>query len=249
MIGRREVTLPREDVSRFVVHLTRDDTGEWDGAGQEARLNFLDIYRQRKILALKAHCLHAKKMTPKQRKKCRVACFTEMPLTAIQHVARPIPGRQIQLEPYGFVFKREFIIEKGAQQVQYVNSYAGNSEVRDGYDSIFTIAAKKDFTGRMWRTLPFVSAMHESCDFCWEREWRILGDLTFNYSDLVCLILPEEGNGPLKFSLAQKGISWIAPEWGAEQIVECLSDQQRRTRRLNPPTEKPQLVVRRTADY
>lgn len=247
MIRRREVTLRREDISRFVVHLTRDDSGEWEGAGQVARLNFLDIYHQRRILALEAHCLHAKKMTLKQRKKCRVACFTEMPLTAIRHAVSPIPGRRIQLEPYGFVFKREFIIQNGAQQVQYVNSYAGNSGVRVGYDSVFRIAAKSDFSGKMWRTLPFVSAMHDGCDFSWEREWRILGDLRFNYSDLVCVILPEEGSGPLKFSIAQKGISWIAPDWEAEQIIESLSDQQRRTRRLSPQAKQQRTVIRYAA--
>src|SRR5690606_7518272 len=96
MFGRPEVTEHREDVSRFMVHLTRDDSGEWgEGGGDTARKNFLDIYRERTILAPKAHCLHAWKMTPSQEKKCRVACFSEMPLSAIKHVAKPIHGRRI----------------------------------------------------------------------------------------------------------------------------------------------------------
>jgi hypothetical protein len=173
MIGRHQVTEQRDDISRFMVHLTRDDSGDWEGGGGgTARQNFLDIFRERTILAPKAHCLHARKMTPSQEKKCRVACFSEMPLSAIKHVAKPISGRRIELEPYGFVFKREFIIEKGGQEVTYVNSYEGNSAVRDSYDRSFEIAVKNDFTGKLWRQLPFVSAMNERFDFFWEREWR-----------------------------------------------------------------------------
>ncbi len=222
-----------------MVHLTRDDSGEWPGGGGDtARNNFLAIYHERTILAADTHCLHARKMTPSQRKKCGVACFSEMPLSAIKHVAKPIPGRRIQLEPYGLVFKRDFIIEKGGQQVTYVNNYEGNNAVRASYDRAFEIAAKNDFTGKLWKQLPFVSAMNDKCDFFWEREWRVLGAVEFNYSDLVYVILPEEGSGPLKFALAQKGISWISPEWGLERIVEELSDQQTQTHRLAFPAKK-----------
>ena len=246
MIGRPEVTESREDISRFMVHLTRDDSNEWD-EGQSAKRNFLAIYNDRKILALKAHCLHAKKVQGFLQAKFNVACFSEMPLAAIKHVTQPIAGRQIQLEPFGFVFKRDFIISKGGQQVTYVNSYEGNDAVREGYDSIFEIAARKHFTGKMWKTLPFVSAMHDRCDFTWEREWRVLGNVEFNYSDLVCVVLPEEGHGPLKFSLTQKGIAFVSPEWSLEKIVESLADQQRRTRHLNPPATDLKSLLRRTA--
>ncbi|HTQ39422.1 MAG TPA: hypothetical protein VMJ32_10355 [Pirellulales bacterium] len=244
MIGHPDVIEHREDVSRFMIHLTRDDSNEWKGGGGTARQNFLDIYRQRTILALRAHCLHAWKMTSSQEMKCRVACFSAMPLSSIKHIAKPIQCRQIGLEPYGFVFKRNFIIEKGGQEVTNVNSYAGNDAVRASYDRAFEIAAKNNFTGKLWRQLPFVSAMNERYDFFWEREWRVLGNVEFIYSDLVCVILPEDSNGPLKFGLAQKGISWISPEWGLERIVEELADQQKRTRRLNPQAVK-QVTQRR----
>lgn len=245
MIGRPQVTESREDVSRFMVHLTRNDSGEWTGGGGDtARRNFLAIYNDRTILAPKAHCLHANKVASSLRKKFHVACFSEMPLTALRHVTQPIPGRQIQLEPYGFVFKREFIIGNGGQEVTYVNSYEGNNDVRDGYDSIFEIAAQKNFMGRMWRTLPFLSAMHDRCDFSWEREWRVLGEVKFNYSDLVCVILPENEMGIFKFKLAQNGIAWISPEWSFEKMVESLTDQQRKTRRLKPPTDTPKIPRR-----
>ncbi len=42
-------------------------------------------------------------------------------------------GRGTQLSSYGFVFKREFLIENSAHAVTYVNSYHDLS-VRRGYD-------------------------------------------------------------------------------------------------------------------
>ena len=232
MIRPNEVTEHRNDISRFMVHLTRDDSDEWKSGGGSARKNFLSIFRERRIMATNPHCLHANRVGDSLRKKLKVSCFSEMPLNAIRHATKPIKGRKIQLEPYGFVFSREFILENGGQEVTYVNSYGANKLVREGYDKVFEIAKKGKFKGEMWKVLPFLSAMHERCDFHWEREFRILGDLKFKRSNLICVILPEEGLGPFKFSLAQKGVAWISTGWGYEKIVEKLADQQRRTKRL-----------------
>jgi hypothetical protein len=52
----------------------------------------------------------------------------------------------------------------------------------------------------VWRIFPYINAMHERCDFSWEREWRCRRSLRFKESDLVCLILPEEGEEDIKRS-------------------------------------------------
>ena len=57
MYNRRNVTEYREDVSRFIVHLTRDDTDDFDD-GKSARNNFFSILKERKVRACQAHCLH-----------------------------------------------------------------------------------------------------------------------------------------------------------------------------------------------
>ncbi len=238
MIGRPEITESRGDISRFMVHLTRNDTGEWDGAGACAAKNFGEIFRSLEIRALKAHCLHGPKvrlLSEKYRSKFEVACFTETPLDQIKHLVKPIAGRATQLEPFGFVFRSEFIKSLGGQQVTYVNSYEANSFVREGYDAIYQSAVNNNFRGKGWRILPHVSALNERCDFAWEREWRVVGSVKFAISDLVCVILPEDFHGPIRFGLAQRGIAVVSPEWSYEKMVESLSDQQRRTRRLKPP--------------
>jgi len=236
MIGRSDITETREDISRFMVHLTRDNSADFDN-GQSATKNFGDIYRSREILAVKAHCLHGRKvrlLPVRHRSKFEVACFTETPLEQIKHLTKPMAGRRTQMEPYGFVFKSEFIKALGGQQVTYINSYAGNSHVREGYDAIYQTGVSNDFRGKGWQILPHVSAMHQRYDFAWEREWRVAASVKFDLSDLVCVILPDDYHAPLRFRLTQRGISVISPEWSYERMVESLSEQQRLTRRLKP---------------
>jgi hypothetical protein len=101
----------REDLSRFVVHLTRDDRDTFATGGATARENFVSIVKERTIRRYRAHCLFNKRLKdlPKEiQDMFRVACFTEIPLDQIHLVTGPIEGRQIRLESYGLVFKREF---------------------------------------------------------------------------------------------------------------------------------------------
>src|SRR5437016_3781867 len=93
----------REDISRFMVHLTRDDENEWpEGSGGDARHNFESILDHKSILAIKPHCLHGdliRKVPEKTQDKFKVACFTETPLAQIKHLLA-VTRRQIDLEAY-----------------------------------------------------------------------------------------------------------------------------------------------------
>ena len=154
MTNRPEVTEHREDISRYMVHLTRDDT---DQNGGPARDNFLGILASETIAAYRPHCLHAGQLPDVHRKKFNVACFTECPLSQIRHMVGWMPGRKIQLEPFGFVFKREFLMERNAQPVTYINTYGDDKGVREAYDAIFETALKMKFTGSKWKVLPFLA--------------------------------------------------------------------------------------------
>jgi len=225
-------TAGREDISRFVVHLTRDDRRDFTG-GQPARDNFLRIMDEERIIAYRPHCLHGKQipgLSDELQQSFNVACFTEVPLSQLKHLIREIPGRQVKLEPYGFVFTRNFLIGKGAQPAIYINSYGGNAYLRESVDAIWETAKKNKFKGRIWRLLPFVNAMHEKYDFTWEREWRVLGELSFEMDDVVCVILPPVGNLDIRERLAKAGIAAISPEWGYERIISELAKQQRKTK-------------------
>jgi len=226
------VTEQREDVSRFVIHLTRDDRGDFTH-GASARKNFLRILKEQKIIGFRPHCLHSAKLkmlSADLRKSFCVACFTEVPLSQVRHLIGSIEGRQIELSSYGFVFTKKYLIEKGAQPAIYINSYDGNMHLREAVDTIFEKAQEGNFKGKIWRLLPFINAMHERYDFTWEREWRVRGTFTFSINKLVCAILPPDGNDDVREALATAGIAAISPTWTYERIVAELALQQRKTR-------------------
>ena len=110
----------RNDLSRFVAHLTRDDRADFPDGGQTARENFKGIVEDREILAFRPHCLHMGRIPERHRERFSVCCFTEVPLSELHLLTRAIPGRRIKFSDYGFVFSREFLVSKGAQPALYV---------------------------------------------------------------------------------------------------------------------------------
>jgi hypothetical protein len=222
----------REDISRFVVHLTRDDTSDFEN-GDSAKENFNTIITERRIAAFRPHCLYANRIPENLWKKYSVACFTEVPLTQLHMLTKDIPGRSIRMQPFGIVFSREFIISKGAQPALYINTYQSQNWLKEAADKIFEIAKKNAFKkGKLWRILPFLNAMNEKYDFTWEREWRVRGDVTFTPKDVICVILPEDGEKSLKENFAENGIPVISPNLSFEEIIGELSVQQRLTRKI-----------------
>src|SRR5262245_5028045 len=176
MNRRAEVAMEkRDDVSMFMVHLTRDDRNDRteEEGGKSAHDNFANILEVKSICALGVHCLHGDRirgLPEKKQKQFRVTCFTETPLDQIGRLL-DVGFRKINLEAYGFVFKREFLYEKGAQPAIYINDYGPNKS-RDAVECIYEMGAKNNFTGRTWPLLPLVNVMHDGHDFAWEREWR-----------------------------------------------------------------------------
>lgn len=232
----------RDDLSRFVIHLTRDDKNTFSN-GASARDNLIAILKTRRILASRPHSIYNKKINSLEKEKrdlFNVACFTEAPLTQLHLLVGQIPGRNIKLAPYGLVFRKEFIISKGGQPAVYINSYDDNSWLREGIDELWEIASASK-GNKFWRVFPFINAMHEKHDFSWEREWRIRPSLKFKHEDIVCVILPENEENDLKAKLAKAGIAVISPGWSYETIVSELAAQQRSTKSYFaevPPTAK-----------
>jgi len=234
-VNRNTITLKREDISRFVVHLTRDDRKDFgDKGGGRAIDNLWNILSTKRVFAARAHCLHKNRLDQwvptKVRKAFRVACFTEVPLSQIHLLTQRITGVGYQREPYGVVFNKRTLIDFGAQPAIYVNSYGGNEAVREGFDRIFENAGASRWRDPMWKVLPYVDAMHEGYDFTWEREWRTTEHFSFVLRDVVAIILPSEGEDDLRSEAVEAGIPCISPGWTYEMIVAELSSQQRRTR-------------------
>ncbi|MDW6004180.1 hypothetical protein [Vibrio mangrovi] len=230
MAARDKAIQGREDISRFVVHLTRDDYKDFD-FGSTADENFRNIIEERFIGAYSAHCINAQQIPEDAEKSFYVACFSEVPLTQLHLLTRKMEGRRTELKPYGIVFSREFILSKGAQPAIYINSYGDNTDIRDAVDSLFDMARRTGFKrGEIRKILPYLNAMHERYDFTWEREWRIVGGIAFRPKDVVAVILPLEEELDLREEFIEKGIPVLSPGLTYEEIVNQFSLQQKATR-------------------
>jgi hypothetical protein len=119
--------------------LTRD----YDGSSAE--INLINILRTKTIEARNAHCLVMHKLgkmgfTSLLTKKFSTVCFTETPLTQIKKIATRIPGRRIQLKPFGLIFWKDPLFESGASPAIYINAKGTliDKFILDEFDGIFT---------------------------------------------------------------------------------------------------------------
>jgi len=232
-----EIRPNREDLSRFLVHLTRDYDGEC------ASSNLISILKDKTIYARNAHCLvthKIKNMGFSDLLKCQfnTVCFTETPLTQIRQLASEIEGRKIQLKPYGIVFWKNNLFEKGASPAVYINA-KGTSISRyllDEFDSLFKNVStykklqkiKPAHVKNIVHYYSLINVVKDKHDFLWEREWRYHGHFAFNYADIVAIIadrpnrfekMCEEKLGDKKFNYIKK-IPIINPEWTYEELLE-----------------------------
>jgi hypothetical protein len=103
----------RADISRFLVHLTRRTQGI------DAEDNLINILMAKTIEARNFHCLFAPKikkmeLTTLLKGRFKTVCFTETPLDQIHKMTSDNYERKIRLRPYGIVFWRHELIQRGA---------------------------------------------------------------------------------------------------------------------------------------
>ncbi len=230
----------RDDLSRFLVHLTRNS------GGASAEENLRTMLEQGVIEARNAHCLFHRKFdqlgfSDKLKKKFRTVCLTEVPFSQLRHLAAEIRGRRIKLKPYGLVFLKSQLLERGASPALYIN--AKGTTLRDyllaQFDAHFKnrslyrkLQAKygdeADSIIRYYSLINVISATH---DFSWEREWRHSGDLAFELYQLFAIVAddPENFRKSCKKAFPSglynqvRRIPILSPQWNAERIIEELS--------------------------
>lgn len=230
----------RDDLSRFLVHLTRDYS---DATAED---NLLSMLRQKRIEARNAHCLFAPKVSKigfsnVLKKQFNTVCFTETPLNQLQHLAQEIPGRKIELCPFGLVFWKANLLEAGANPAVYINSKAkGLRELLlKQFDEHFKQLRqyrqfKLEFgndADAIIRYYALINIISDRVDFSWEREWRVKGDFSFTFNQLVAIIAPDPKNFRKKadqyFGSKLLGeiarIPVVCPEWNYEQLVEEMT--------------------------
>jgi hypothetical protein len=205
----------RNDISTFIIHLCRNlDT---QSAGQ--RLRNILLGNPPVIRAFNNSGLYA----TDQNLDTKAVCFSETPLEHIYTLVADIDNRRCEYQRYGLIFSKDFLREKGASPIWYINHLTiGGSRIRTAFDNL-----KQSLTSQQinyFREIaPFLEYWdrYPRRDFYWEREWRFKGDFFFNLTDLILGICPEseveiwERDFPIRF---------IDPIWGIDKIIKKVAN-------------------------
>jgi hypothetical protein len=232
----QDVLNRRNDLSTFLVHLTRD---HHDRAPADVVLE--TIIRERRLRALTpmGWAKQQDDALDGTRQSQRVVCFSETPLEHTYSLFADISGRQVHLQPYGLALTKVVARMMGAQPVWYVDmTTRGGREweeahaldnLRDG-----AVAAPDFHSGPLAKVLPFFEQMgtwpNSQKEFWWEREWRHRGDVDlaedWNRIIWLCPEADHERFRRLVDDAAPVGTSSPAicldPSWGVEQIIARL---------------------------
>jgi hypothetical protein len=227
-----DILLFREDISPFLVHLTRD----YSGRTAKQALELIIQTKQLKAgepevsdarFGLKTTGMHSQD-------KIRffgAVCLTETPINEI-HCLLEISGRKVNLKPYGLVFLKSQLQQRGIAPVNYINNEAGDGDViMPALASLIqtheAAAAKllpliSVFGKKL--TAPSAPPQEGRVDFLWEREWRFPysnGPLAFSNNDVFVGVCPHEEIE--EFENSMPNIGFIDPtrnmKWYATKLI------------------------------
>lgn len=226
----RTVLSRRSDLSTFIVHLTRDDSGK------SAKDQLKSIVQSWGIQARNPFGTAVKKLQEAElsRDSQKCVCFTETPLEYLHLLLGTIKGRSRDLAPYGVAITKKLARKKGVNPVWYVDQTLGGShnwlthEIDKLRDS--AIASLNFDDTPFAKIAPFIEQMGTGNgakfyrkEFWWEREWRHVG--SFKLPHHVILICPDNDHSTFE-DLAKsqdRSVKCVDADWGLEQIIARLA--------------------------
>jgi hypothetical protein len=171
-------------MTEHVVHLTKGTNA------QEAYDNIIGILARQTIEA-RTPFGFARHLAPDPTSQHAV-CFSEVPVDLLERIA----GRRIP-DPegwHGIGFSKISVIERGGGPVFY--AYAGTPHEQAARELV-----RRALTGEtptddpIWHLTPFIEAPGDYGNspyyFEWEREWRHVGNFSFEPDEVAFLIMPE----------------------------------------------------------
>ncbi|WP_339225843.1 abortive infection system antitoxin AbiGi family protein [Paenibacillus sp. FSL H7-0357] len=206
----------------------------------------MNIIKTQTLEARNHHCLFKYdfdklNFTKKLKNSFNTVCFTEVPLHQIKNITADIK-RQIKLKPYGLVFWKAELFNKGASPAIYINSTGSQlkkyllDDFRKNFEDISRYAEltieKSEFHKELVQYYSLINIVEPKHDFMWEREWRYTGSFKFRLVDLVGIIAEDSKSFREKCKaeitsekiLADlKRVPIISPEWGYEEMFEELA--------------------------
>jgi len=155
----------------------------------------------------------------------RAVCFSEIPPGQWQRLSE---RRETK---YGIAFTKHFVISKGVVPIWYVYR---NSEQWRSLRQIMD-ESRDDSAAPIWKLTPLIDAPGEYPNgpyyFEWEREWRYVGEFSFEVDDVAFLLILEELHNAARtfFRNAYQFhegpaylCPYIDPTWERAKILETL---------------------------
>jgi hypothetical protein len=215
----------RNDLSTFLVHLTRDHPGGPSAADNLQSILTNNTIEARSPMGWAKDAVEA--LGGAARDSQRTASFSETPLEQIYSMFGDIDGRDIHLRPYGVAFTKMVARQKEANPVWYVNMTPGHTWLHaaalDALRASATGSVADFIASDARRLFPFFEPMgtwpNHQREFWWEREWRVIGDFVFGRHD-VALVLCPEAEIP-RFTALSMG-RCVDPSWSLERVVASL---------------------------
>ena len=212
------------DISDFVVHFTKATI---KGSDYD---NIISICSSQVLLAQSPFGI-AKNRAPEAHTQHAV-CFTEIPLHLLGRIADRRKTR------YGIGFSKKYVRERGALPVWYIEK---DSPTHLAVEQLIKHAKDSDDAPAdpIWRLTPLVDVPGEYgasvYRFEWEREWRHVGNMSFNEDAVAFLLIPENLHAAARafFSDARREnlgpaylCPYIDPYWGKRRIERVLASGQ-----------------------
>jgi len=119
---------------------------------------------------------------PQHREK--TVCLSEKPFDSLSKLSLRRGSK------FGLAFTKEFIISKGGNRVWYVEKNSSQ------HISLERMASSNNSS--LLELVPFIEIVsnnqNERCDFDWEREWRVIGQIHFSPEDVKYLFIPSDSH-------------------------------------------------------
>ncbi len=149
------------------------------------------------------------KLSPDPRK---AICFSEKPFDSLVKLA--VHRNSV----FGISFKKDFLKNLGANRVWYVEK---NTDPHKAL-SRQAIIERNSSTSDIWALAPYIEVVTgkrtDGYDFDWEREWRVLQDVSFSPEDVRCLFLPSDLHEAARYFFEDAKIENTGPCYDCEYI-------------------------------
>lgn len=166
----------RPDFSNYLIHFTKNSAPVGRGKSNPAFSLKGKSAEQRLMGILESKIILASDMP--WTGQCSAVCFTECVWGSLFAHAK-------RYSEFGIGFTKEFVFKQGGNPVFYVRPSLFNGqqwvEPLKGFTTPFAPKYGKERMG---------DSGNKTIDYSHEREWRVLHNVTFEYSDIAFIILP-----------------------------------------------------------